>query len=158
VLHRDIKPENVFLVRGAHGLQVKLLDFGLSKIIQRVVDDEGEEATQLTRTGITMGTPYYMAPEQAYGARDLDERADVWATGVLLFEACTAKRPFVGETKHDLMRRIVTDAHPSLRSVRADAPPALQKIIDRALQKERDQRFATAAAMQRELLTVFRSL
>src|SRR6187401_2004204 len=96
IIHRDLKPDNVFLLRSRHGKQdfVKLLDFGISKFSAL----SGDSGFSMTRTGAVMGTPYYMAPEQAKGSRELDHRVDIYATGVILYEALTGQVPFNADT------------------------------------------------------------
>jgi serine/threonine-protein kinase len=158
VVHRDIKPENIFVSRAGRGSVVKLLDFGLSKVVAPITDSNGDEPTQLTRAGITMGTPYYMAPEQAFGDRDLDARVDLWAVGVTLYESLVGQRPFRGTSKQALMRSIVSDAHPPLHAGRPTAPPALEAIIARALAKDRGERYASAVEFQHDLVAVMRRL
>ncbi|MCB9524532.1 MAG: serine/threonine protein kinase [Myxococcales bacterium] len=114
IAHRDLKPENVFLVGGGDTCQPKLLDFGVAKL-------QGEITGHRTRTGATVGTPAYMAPEQCVGG-DVDTRADLYAFGVLLYEALAGARPFDGETAFELMAAHVDEVPPPLRA-RAPAVP-----------------------------------
>jgi len=146
IIHRDLKPENVFLVRRAGTPPVaKLLDFGISKAI-----DE-DTATDLTMPGIVMGTPYYMAPEQARGDRGLDHRVDLWAAGVILYEALTGRRPFVARNYNALLVQILTSKHRPLSEVRPGVTRSLERVVDRALAKMREDRFQTAAEFQEAL-------
>jgi tRNA A-37 threonylcarbamoyl transferase component Bud32 len=140
IIHRDLKPDNIFLVAQAKGRSdfVKILDFGISKF-----NALGKDFS-MTRTGSVMGTPYYMAPEQARGAKNLDARLDVYAAGVILYEAATGRVPFDGDTFNELLIKIVTEDSPPVRSVVPDLDPGLAEIIDRARQKNPDQRFASA--------------
>jgi serine/threonine-protein kinase len=140
IIHRDLKPDNIFLLAQAKGRTdfVKILDFGISKF-----NALGKDFS-MTRTGSVMGTPYYMAPEQARGAKNLDARLDVYAAGVILYEAATGRVPFDGDTFNELLIKIVTEDSPSVRSVVPDLDPGLADIIDRARQKNPDQRFASA--------------
>src|SRR5262245_23843693 len=92
IVHRDVKPENVYLVRRGDADYVKVVDFGVSKVVQ--TREEGPEWQRLTRTGMVLGTPLYMSPEQARGGEDVDARADVWAVGVMLYECLTGEVPF----------------------------------------------------------------
>ena len=138
IVHRDLKPENIFLSRTAHGLVPKLIDFGIAKM--STADDKG---MALTRTGAAMGTPYYMSPEQARGEKSIDAQTDVWAIGVVWFEALAGRCPFEGESYNQLLSQILTEEAPPLRSVAPDVPPRLAATIDRALVRGRAQRFST---------------
>ena len=142
IVHRDLKPENVFLV-GAIGQepsasQVRVLDFGVAKRMPSTIDTTTASAS-LTSTGAIVGTPRYMAPEQIFGATDLDARADVWALGVMLFEALTGTRPTDGGGFGEILRRITVDPLPTLRSVRPSLPRTLD-LVDRMLSRPREQR------------------
>jgi serine/threonine protein kinase len=148
VIHRDLKPENVFLV--THGKEpdfAKVLDFGLAKLIH---DNDG--AAPQTRAGLVMGTPYYMAPEQCVGARELDGRADVYALGVVLFEMLTGKLPFGGDSDDEVLMKQVTLPPPAVRSLVSDVPAALDAIVRRALAKAPADRFPSMAAFGEALL------
>jgi len=104
IVHRDIKPENVFLTRRVGCPPIaKLLDFGVSKMLPL---GDREEELHLTRTGMVMGTPFYMSPEQARGDRDLDARVDLYACGVIMYEALTARRPFLAANYNALLLQI----------------------------------------------------
>ena len=140
IIHRDLKPDNIFLIAQTKGRTdfVKILDFGISKF-----NVMGKDFS-MTRTGSVMGTPYYMAPEQARGAKNLDARLDVYAAGVILFEAATGKVPFDGDTFNELLIKIVMEESPPVRSLVPELDPGLAEIIDRARQKNPDQRFASA--------------
>jgi len=140
IIHRDLKPDNIFLIAQAKGRTdfVKILDFGISKF-----NVLGKDFS-MTRTGSVMGTPYYMAPEQARGAKNLDARLDVYAAGVILYEAATGRVPFDGDTFNELLIKIVTEESPAVRTLVPDLDPGLAEIIDRARQKNPDQRFASA--------------
>ncbi|WP_437896122.1 serine/threonine-protein kinase [Sorangium sp. So ce124] len=148
VVHRDLKPENIFLSERAGMLPVaKLLDFGISQApgVDGVVMD-------LTRTGMVMGTPYYMAPEQARGDAELDRRLDLWAAGVILYEALTGQRPFVARNYNALLVQILTLWHRPMTELDPTIPPGLSRLVDRALAKARDERFQSA----REFLEALR--
>jgi serine/threonine-protein kinase len=140
IIHRDLKPDNIFLLTKAKGRTdfVKVLDFGISKF-----NGLGKDFS-MTRTGSVMGTPYYMSPEQARGAKNLDARLDVYAAGVILFEAATGRVPFDGDTFNELLIKIVTEESPRVRSLVPELDPGLAEIIDRARQKDPAQRFASA--------------
>jgi eukaryotic-like serine/threonine-protein kinase len=145
IVHRDLKPENVFLVRGPRGsVTPKVLDFGIAKLLQ---DDVLPELGALTRTGSMVGTPFYMSPEQAAGERDLDHRCDVWALGVMCFEALLGKRPFEGENFGQIFKRVITEQPASLAQLRPELPPEVVSSIDGMLAKERPQRRELAQVM-----------
>ncbi|MBN1771388.1 MAG: serine/threonine protein kinase [Deltaproteobacteria bacterium] len=144
VVHRDLKPDNVFLSTrtGATGRTrtvVKLLDFGISKL--RTPDSD---SLHLTRTGTVLGTPYYMAPEQAMGEKNLDRRVDIYAAGVILYELLTGKRPFEGDSYNALLGAIITKTPLPPRRHRPDIPEAIEEIILRAMHRDRDDRFQCA--------------
>ncbi|WP_437277809.1 serine/threonine-protein kinase [Sorangium sp. So ce375] len=146
VVHRDLKPENIFLSERAGMLPVaKLLDFGISQAsgVDGVMD--------LTRTGMVMGTPYYMAPEQARGDVELDRRLDLWAAGVILYEALTGQRPFVAGNYNALLVQILTLWHRPVTELDPTIPPGLSRLVDRALAKSRDERFQSAREFQEGL-------
>jgi serine/threonine protein kinase len=147
VVHRDIKPENIFLARGTHGISPKLLDFGISKTLDR----EGR-ATVTTLHGHVVGTPAYMSPEQARGLRHIDKRTDVYSMGVVLYEMLCGEVPFACENPGDLLMLIMA-AEPDPPEQRVpDIPPALSNVVMRALAKEPDERFSDAAEMLAALL------
>ena len=151
IIHRDIKPDNVFLVRrDPRPPLVKLLDFGVAKIVLPR-GETTDETTQLTRAGQVMGTPYYMAPEQAFGDRDLDPRVDLWATGCILYQAITGRKPFTAPSYAGIMNAILTEAPKPLRELRPGTPPELEPVIAKALAKQRDDRYPNAVAFMRDL-------
>jgi serine/threonine protein kinase len=153
IVHRDIKPENIFLTKrvGVPAL-AKLLDFGVSKMIAPIFDDgHRDEDLDLTRTGMVMGTPFYMSPEQARGDRNLDARVDLYACGIILYEALTGKRPFTAANYNALLLQILTTKPRPARELRPALPTGFDEVLDRALERSRDQRFQSAAEFQREL-------
>lgn len=135
VLHRDLKPSNVFLARepGAAEPVVMLLDFGLAKLL-------GAEVEELTRTGAIVGTPYYMAPEQLYGEKDVDRRADVWAIGAILYELVAGRRPLEGASYGQIVRAASRRAQKPLASVAPEVPPELAALVDQMLAHDREDR------------------
>ena len=150
IVHRDIKPENIFLARrlGCPPI-IKLLDFGVSKMMPEF--QTGDDALDLTRTGMVMGTPYYMSPEQARGERNLDGRVDVYACGVVMYEAIAGKRPFLAPNYNALLLAIINTTPRPLRELRPATPPELEAIIERAMEKNRANRYASAKQMLRDL-------
>jgi serine/threonine protein kinase len=139
VVHRDVKPANIMLSADD---QVVLTDFGISKV--------GDLTAQLTQTGMIIGTPHYMAPEQATG-RDVDGRADQYSLAVLGHQLFTGKLLFSGDSAHTIIYRHVSEQPPRVASLRPDVPPAVDAALDRALRKEPDERFATMEDFARAL-------
>jgi serine/threonine-protein kinase len=149
IVHRDLKPSNLFLTeRPDHSPLVKVLDFGISKALHG-----GDSSSQLhmTATAAIMGSPQYMSPEQIRSSKSVDARADVWALGTILYEFLTGGPPYVADTVPGLLAMIVADPPPPLCASRPDAPPELEAVILRCLEKNRDQRFASVAALARAL-------
>jgi serine/threonine-protein kinase len=148
IVHRDIKPENVFVCPAEGGRErIKVLDFGISKMLP--TDDGG--ALHLTRTGTMMGTPLYMSPEQAMGQSDLDLRVDTYAVGVLLFRALTGRHPHEASNFNALVASLITRDAPSMDTVAPGLHPAWVSLVGRALARDRDRRFQTAAQMRQAL-------
>ncbi len=135
VIHRDIKPENI-LLSGGHAV---IADFGIA----RAAMDAGGE--QLTQTGVVLGTPWYMSPEQAAGDPGIDGRGDIYALGCVLYEMVTGAPPFTGPTPQAVLARHSVDAAPSIRTVRQSLPVVLEIAIEKALAKVPADRFETAA-------------
>jgi serine/threonine protein kinase len=148
IIHRDLKPENIFLVsKGGSKDFVKVLDFGLAKLV-----DTEEKVTHKTRAGSVMGTPYYMAPEQCEGKTEIDNRADIYSLGVLMFEMLTGKVPFGGDGYGEIIVKHITMPPPSVRSLVPELTPEMDLILYRALAKDRTQRFQTMAELRDALL------
>ncbi len=148
IVHRDLKPDNVYLVDTWHTQPaVKILDFGISKF----VTGEGED-NRMTRSGVVMGTPYYMSPEQARGRKDVDQRADLWATGVILYECLTGQRPFAGGNLLALVYEVLNTEPPPPTSIRPGLSPAFESVVLRALVRDRDARYSSAAEMLADLI------
>ncbi len=146
VVHRDLKPENIYLIkRGSDDAFVKVLDFGISK-----VSGEGE-SKGLTRTGTAMGTPYYMAPEQAQGKRDVDSRADIYSLGVIIFQALTGQYPFDDESYPMLVLKICTEAPPALTRFRPDLPVEVEHLVNSMLAKKPADRPANCGEIKAAL-------
>jgi TolB-like protein len=141
IVHRDIKPENILLSDG----RVLLADFGIAKLL-----DSGD-AAKLTETGLALGTPAYMSPEQAAADPRLDARTDVYALGCVLYEMLAGQPPFTGATAQAIMARHAMEPVPSLRMVRGTIPPALEAAIVKAAAKVPADRFTTAGELARAL-------
>ncbi|HZU84553.1 MAG TPA: serine/threonine-protein kinase, partial [Polyangiaceae bacterium] len=138
VLHRDLKPENLFLVPTRSGEDfVKILDFGVSKF-------SGPGVMSATRTGAVLGSPYYMAPEQARGLKHIDGRTDLYSVGALLFECLTGRVPFEGENFNDLMFKIALAPRPNPLHFRPELDQALVAIVVKSIAADPRERFATA--------------
>jgi serine/threonine protein kinase len=150
VVHRDLKPANVFLsVREDGSLQVKLLDFGISKI---VADDKKSQLGGLTRMGTAIGTPHYMSPEQAQGLPDIDGRTDVWALGGLMYEMLTGTSAYPElPTYEQTIVRILTARPTPLLQAAPWVPPAIAAIVDAALEHDLARRLPDAGSFARML-------
>ncbi|MCJ7593480.1 MAG: serine/threonine protein kinase, partial [Desulfobacterales bacterium] len=131
IVHRDIKPANI--VRLSETGEIKVTDFGIARI----------STSSKTRTGIVLGTPYYMSPEQIAGKR-VDGRSDIFSLGVVLFEMLTGRRPFEGEDMTSLMYQIAKEPYGSPRDLNPGIPQVVEKIIDRTLQKDMENRYQRA--------------
>jgi serine/threonine protein kinase len=138
VIHRDLKPPNVFLARDADGAPpvVLILDFGLAKLLGG--DDEG--ADKLTRTGALLGTPHYMAPEQLFGDRSVDARADVWAIGVMLYECISGRRPLEGRSYGQLVKNAARGVTTSLGDASPGVDPRVAALVSRMISVDREER------------------
>ena len=143
IVHRDLKPDNIFILDHDSSADfVKLLDFGISKMID---PDLQVAATKLTTTGVVMGTPLYMAPEQAMGV-EIDHLADVYACGVIMYELLAGKPPFDGATYAVLVAKLLTQEPPFLTEYRPGLSPKLVAAVHRALEKDPAKRFQSADA------------
>jgi serine/threonine protein kinase len=143
VVHRDMKPENVFLVGNPERPTVKIIDFGISK-----VGDAG--GTALTRTGMIMGTPAYMAPEQARGDK-VDLRADIYALGGILYRALTGKKPFDGDDPSVTLAQVLTEDPTRPRAREPSIPQALELVIQKAMSKSPADRHPSMADLDADL-------
>ena len=152
IFHRDVKPENLYLVRRSDADFVKVVDFGISKAVKPGGDD-GAEAYRLTHTGLLLGTPLYMSPEQARGDEDLDHRADIWALGVLLYECLTGEVPFRANNYLQIISQVLTHEPLSPSRLRPELgiPDAVDAVVMRAVEKDRARRYQTMAELEEDL-------
>jgi serine/threonine-protein kinase len=141
VVHRDIKPANIMLLKDTGN--IKVTDFGIARIT----------SSSKTKTGVVLGTPSYMSPEQVSGKK-IDGRSDIFSLGVVMYEMLTGQKPFVSEDMTSLMFQIAKEAHTSVRKVNPKIPPVIEKIVDKALVKEADQRYNRAGVMAEHLKKV----
>ncbi len=141
IVHRDVKPDNIVLSAGG----AMLLDFG----IERAFEAAGDE--KLTRSGFTVGTSSYMSPEQVVAVRDLDHRSDLYSLGCVLFEALAGRPPFVHRSEAVVLQLQQTAEAPQLAELRPEIPSELAGAVQRALAKNREQRWATALDMRAQL-------
>lgn len=145
-VHRDLKPENVFLARDRGGHRVvKLLDFGLVRNV---------DTQSITASGTTMGTPWYMSPEQWRNTREATPASDVWSVGVMLYQIAAGSLPFRGEALTDVMLSVCNDDPPHVADVAPTAPAGLSDVISRCLAKDPGRRPPDAAALLAELARV----
>jgi serine/threonine protein kinase len=148
IVHRDLKPDNVLLTRDGSGtFVVKVLDFGIAK----VMDVAGGMGFR-TRTGMLLGTPAYMSPEQARNARDVDQRADLWSAGVLFYEMLTGRSAFPAPTEYARLAALLSSEPEPVQRIDPTLAP-LTSFFERALKKDRNERFASAVEMARALAT-----
>lgn len=140
IVHRDVKPGNIMVLEG--GKRVKLLDFGIAR---------AGGVSNLSKSGLAMGTTCYMSPEQTRGQKDLDGRADIFSAGVVLYELLTGRPPWTGEGDYEVMTKIIQDPYPPLSNFLRNYPPALDKVFELALAKDAGARYQTAAKMAQEL-------
>jgi serine/threonine-protein kinase len=147
IIHRDLKPANVFLARGREGETIpKVLDFGISKLLDRPA------AADLTSSGALLGTPYYMSPEQARGAKVITAASDQYTLGVILYECVTGQRAFRGEAIFDVLSSIVAGRFDRPRALRPDLPEAFEALISKAMAVEPSERYPSVRALGRALL------
>ena len=152
IIHRDIKPANIIVT---HGGQVKILDFGIAKRV--TAESEAETQQDLTRAGLIAGTVGYMSPEQARGFT-VDARTDVWSVGVVLYEMLTLRQPFAEATNSDTLAAVLRSEPESLRRFNGAIPYELERIVLKALSKDRNERYAGAKELFDDLKQLKRQL
>jgi serine/threonine-protein kinase len=150
IVHRDLKPANLFATARPDGSRlIKVLDFGISKAIDFARPESGNS---LTASGLVIGSPGYMSPEQVRSSKEVDARTDVWALGVILYELLTGVSPFLGETMGDTLARIVAEDPAPLAQKRPDVPPALAATVAQCLARKVDARVQSVAELAQRLL------
>jgi serine/threonine-protein kinase len=147
-IHRDLKPDNVFLCRSDAGDVVRVLDFGSVKL-------QIDTGPKLTAFGTTLGSPYYMSPEQAMGRQDVDQRTDVFALGAILYECLTGKVAFEGANVAQILMKIISGQPIPASQQRSGLPPSIDDLIDHALHKDKTKRIPTGVALANELCVAY---
>jgi serine/threonine-protein kinase len=144
-IHRDLKPDNIFLCNTVTGTQVRVLDFGSVKL-------QMETGAKLTALGTTLGSPYYMSPEQATGASDVDQRSDVFALGAILYEMLTGKVAFDAPNVALILMKILNHRPVPPSTLNPESQPAIDDVVDKALHKNKQLRYASARELAEALL------
>ncbi len=148
ILHRDIKPSNIMFERTENGLDVKVLDFGIAKVL-----DLSSEQAAMTKTGEIFGSPLYMSPEQASGKK-LDARSDIYSLGIVMYEILSGTPPFAGLNMIDTITKQINQEVPALSTVNKSIPPEVDAVVAKALAKDPEDRFQSMADLKRALLDV----
>jgi serine/threonine protein kinase len=145
IVHRDLKPSNLFLgQKPGRAREVKVLDFGISKLAPGLEEDVEED---LTATEAMLGSPRYMSPEQVQDAKTVDHRTDIWSLGVILYQMLDGKSPFAGTTMGETIGKVLLHVPPPIREVRGDVPDGVGAVIDRCLARDRDARYRNVAEL-----------
>ena len=138
IVHRDLKPDNIFLVRNGEGTDIRVLDFGIAKLT--ATEGDAAQSGAITGTGAVLGTPYYMSPEQIFGEKDIDHRADIWALGVILYECLAGVRPTQADNIGQIFKIVMTDAIRPIPERMPDLAPEVANLIGRMLSRDRSAR------------------
>ena len=151
IVHRDLKPDNIFLARaaGSRTDEVKVLDFGIAKVT--TLGEADAQVAALTRTDAMVGTPYYMAPEQVYGEKDVDARSDLWSMGIVMYECLSGVRPTEGTNLGQIFKLVTIGPIPPLAEKVPSCPAALVKLVSWCLERTREARPESAAALREAL-------
>ncbi len=153
VIHRDVKPENVFLLTRKGKDFVKVVDFGISKSL-RPNQEEGGHSPRLTQTGMVLGTPLYMSPEQARGDDELDHRIDIYALGVILYEMLTGEVPFRGNNYLSIISQVINEEATAIHDLRPDVNLDLEAVVMKALAKDVDDRYQDMDDLAQDLMVL----
>jgi serine/threonine-protein kinase len=158
IVHRDIKPGNIFLVSPPGALpSARLIDFGLARFVTTPRASMADVSV-VTQANVIIGTPSYMAPEQIAGEKDVDERADVWACGLTLYEMLAGRRPFGGGDPDKIASKIMLETPMPLSVLRRDLPSQIDVILGGAIAKSRHQRYRSAKVFRAVLAEFMRSI
>lgn len=148
VIHRDLKPDNIFLCRSAHGDVLRILDFGSVKL-------QMETGPKLTAFGTTLGSPYYMSPEQAMGKQDVDQRSDVFAIAAILYECLTGKLAFDAPSVAQILMSIINQQPTPPSQLRPGLPPRIDDVIDQGLRKNKADRYPSVSALAADVCDAY---
>jgi serine/threonine-protein kinase len=158
LVHRDLKPANIFLAKEGDNEVPKIVDFGVVKAIRgehsSLRGPKSADEDEDTVEGTIIGTPSYMSPEQAMGRAGIDHRSDLWSFGVILFQALTGQKPFMGEAMFEALVKICSGPIPLAASIVPDLPPGTDAFFARAFEREANQRFQSAREMEQAFYTL----
>jgi eukaryotic-like serine/threonine-protein kinase len=149
LVHRDLKPANLFLARQGDTEIVKILDFGIAKVIRREATDGSMAIDGSTETGAMLGSPHYMSPEQVRNSKQVDHRSDLWSLGVIVFRCVTGRLPFPGKEVGDVLVDVCTGPVPIPSQVAGDLDPGMDGFLQRALTRDLEMRFQSAEEFAR---------
>ncbi len=147
-IHRDLKPDNIFLVRGEGGDTVRILDFGSVKL-------QMATGPKLTAFGTTLGSPYYMSPEQAMGKQDVDHRTDVFALAAIIYECVTGKIAFEAPNVAQILMKIINQTPTPPSQLGLGLPPRVDDVIEKGLRKDKEKRFKSASELAKALCEAY---